>query len=52
MSRRYGFELETRAGHRYQIQVVRQEPGCVVEMEELLPDQEEGTVLQVPCEER
>jgi hypothetical protein len=49
---RYGFELEMRAGHRYQIQGVRQQPGCVVEIEELLPDQEAGTVMQVPCEER
>lgn len=49
---RYGFELEMRAGHRYQIQGVRQQPGCVVEIEELLSDQEAGTVMQVPCEER
>ena len=49
---RYGFDLEMRAGHRYQIQGVLQKPGCVDEIEELLPGQEAGTVMPVPCEER
>jgi len=49
---RYGFELEMRAGHRYQIQGVRRQPGCVIEIEELLPGQEAGTVMLVRCEER
>jgi hypothetical protein len=49
---RYGFELEMQAGHRYQIQGVSQKPGCVVEIEDLPPDQEEGAALQVPCAKR
>jgi hypothetical protein len=49
---RCGFELEMRAGYRYQIQGQRQQPGGVVEIEELRPGQEAGTVLQVPCEKR
>jgi hypothetical protein len=49
---RYGFDLEMRAGHRYQIHGVGQRPGCVVDIEDLPPHQEEGSALQVPCQER
>jgi len=49
---RYGFQLEMQAGHRYQIQGVNQKPGCVVDIEDLPPGQEEGSVLHVPCQER
>jgi hypothetical protein len=48
----YRFELEFRAGHRYRIHGLHDLTPCVVVIEDSTSDAEEGTSMQVPCEER